>query len=146
MEQGGGGEGIDNGDGHGEGDGDMEEFGQLQQQLHSAKMRLHDRLQVATIATAERAANKYGMEVSSRVMSALTDLTFKSAERLAIDAELFAQHAGRKSVVVDDVLLVARRNEDVLATLRLVAQGFAKSKEKGPEKKRKKAVADATDT
>lgn len=124
----------------------MEEFGQMQQQLHSCKMRLCERLQVATIATAERTAQKYGMGISTRVMSALQDLTFKSAERLAIDAELFAQHAGRKSVVVDDVLLVARRNEDVLASLRVVAQGFAKSKEKGPEKKRKKAVADATDT
>jgi len=146
MEQGAGGEGVDNGNGHSEGEGDMEEYGQMQQQLHSCKMRLHERLQVATIATAERTAQKYGMEVSSRVMSALKDLTFKSAERLAIDAELFAQHAGRKSVVVDDVLLVARRNEDVLASLRLVAQGFAKSKEKGPEKKRKKAAADPPDT
>ncbi|KAG0567771.1 hypothetical protein M758_7G117500 [Ceratodon purpureus] len=129
-----------------DGDGDMEEYGQLQQQLHSCRTRLHDRLQVATIATAEKTAHKYGMEVSSRVMNALADLTFKAAERLAIDAELFAQHAGRKSVVVDDVLLVARRNEDVLASLRLVAQGFPKSKEKGPEKKRKKAVTDAPDT
>ena len=145
MEQGAG-EGIGVGDGGGDAEGDMEEYGQLQQQLHRSKMRLHDRLQVATIATAERAAQKHGMEVSSRVMSALTDLTFKSAERLAIDAELFAQHAGRIKVVVDDVLLVARRNDDLLASLRLVAQGFPKSKEKGPEKKRKKAAADAPDT
>jgi centromere protein S len=132
MDQGAG-DGVGVGDGDGDGDGDMEEYGQLQQQ-------------VATIATAERTAQKHGMEVSARVMSALTDLTFKSAERLAVDAELFAQHAGRKSVVVDDVLLVARRNDDVLASLRLVAQGFPKSKDKGPEKKRRKAVADAPDS
>nr|PNR59263.1 hypothetical protein PHYPA_002054 [Physcomitrium patens] len=142
MESGAGGERTRDSDG----DCDMEEYGQLQQQLHSSKMRLHDRLQVATIATAERTAHKCGMKVSSRVMSALTDLTFKFAERLAVDAELFAQHAGRKKVDTDDVLLVARRNEDVLASLRLLAQSFAKSKEKGPEKKRKKAVADVPDT
>jgi centromere protein S len=145
MDQGAG-DGVGVGDGDGDGDGDMEEYGQLQQQLHSCRTRLHDRLQVATIATAERTAQTHGMEVSARVMSALTDLTFKSAERLAVDAELFAQHAGRKSVVVDDVLLVARRNDDVLASLRLVAQGFPKSKDKGPEKKRRKAVADAPDS
>ncbi|CAM6028136.1 unnamed protein product [Sphagnum balticum] len=67
--------------------------------------RLRNRLKLAVIATAEREVQKHEMQISPHVMTALADLTFKYAEELAKDVELFAHHAGRKSVMVDDVLL-----------------------------------------
>lgn len=124
-------------------EGDGEEYG-LQQQLYSSKMRLHDRLKVSTLATAETTAQKHNLEVSSLVMTALAELTFKFTEVLATDTELFARHAGRKSVVMEDVLLAARRNEDVASSLRSMAEQFAKEKEQRPDKRRKKGPAEAT--
>ncbi|CAM6049496.1 unnamed protein product [Sphagnum compactum] len=101
--------------------------------------RLRNRLKLAVIATAEREVQKHEMQISPHVMTALADLTFKYAEELAKDVELFAHHAGRKSVMVDDVLLAAHRNEDVVAKLRAFAQSLTKSREHQPEKKRKRA-------
>jgi centromere protein S len=82
---------------------------------------------------------KHEMQISPHVMTALADLTFKYAEELAKDVELFAHHAGRKSVMVDDVLLAAHRNEDVVAKLRAFARSLTRSREHQPEKKRKRA-------
>ncbi|KAH9329212.1 hypothetical protein KI387_001320, partial [Taxus chinensis] len=66
---------------------------------------LIDRLRLQVISLAETEARKHGMDVSPLVMSALVDLTVKFTELLARDIEMFAQHAGRKSVNTDDVIL-----------------------------------------
>ncbi|XP_057868866.1 protein MHF1 homolog [Cryptomeria japonica] len=102
---------------------------------------LRDRFRLQVINAAEAEAQKHGMEVSPPVMSALVDLTVKFTEQLARDLEMFAQHAGRKSVNIDDVILSARRNEDVLASLKAFSQELLKGKEKQVERKRKKAAS-----
>jgi len=100
---------------------------------------LKDRLRLALITTAEAEAQKHGMSVSQLVMGSLADLTFKFTELLARDIEMFAQHAGRKSVNMDDIILAARRNEDVAASLKSFSQELLKAKDQQMEKKRKKA-------
>ncbi|RZC76511.1 hypothetical protein C5167_000631 [Papaver somniferum] len=64
-------------------------------------------------------------------------LILPSNFQLAKDLELFAQHAGRKSVNMDDVILSAHRNEHLASSLRLFSSEL-KGKEPQPEKKRKK--------
>jgi centromere protein S len=39
-------------------------------------------------------------------------------ENVAIDLESFSNHAGRTNVLTDDVLLLARRNEDLYAMIK----------------------------
>lgn len=77
------------------------------------------------------------MEVAGPVVACIADLAFKSAEQLAKDVELFAQHASRKSIRMDDVILTAHRNEHLMGKLRTFSQNL-KGKEPCTGKKRKK--------
>ncbi|KAJ7296340.1 hypothetical protein O6H91_Y129800 [Diphasiastrum complanatum] len=119
------------------------EEGVQEEQLRNREQRLIDRLRLAVIATAEAEAQKQGLSVSPPVMTALADLTFNYTVQLAKDVEMFAQHAGRKSVNVDDVSLAARRNDSVAALLKSFAEELSKSKEQRQEKKRKKSAGKA---
>ncbi|KAK8586537.1 hypothetical protein V6N13_010127 [Hibiscus sabdariffa] len=60
-----------------------------------------------------------------------------AARQLAKDLELFAHHAGRKSVTMADVIVSVHRNEHLAATLRSFSDEL-KAKERQPERKRKK--------
>ncbi|KAL6011777.1 MHF histone-fold complex component [Asimina triloba] len=61
------------------------------------------------------------------------------AEQLAKDLELFARHANRKSVNIEDVILAAHRNEHLAASLRSFSNEV-KMKEAQNERKRKKPL------
>ncbi|KAL5216130.1 hypothetical protein ABZP36_007531 [Zizania latifolia] len=84
------------------------------------------------------AGKKAGMEVADPVVACIADLAYKSAEQLAKDVELFAQHAGRKSIKMEDVILTAHRNEHLIGLLRTFSQQL-KGKEPSSERKRKKS-------
>ncbi|KAL6652801.1 hypothetical protein ACP70R_011726 [Stipagrostis hirtigluma subsp. patula] len=99
-------------------------------------LRDHLRLSVIKIATAE--GRKAGMEVAEPVVACIADLAFKTAEQLAKDVELFAQHAGRsKSVRMEDVILTAHRNEHLMGQLRTFSREL-KGKEPASERKKKR--------
>ncbi|KAL5192241.1 Protein MHF1 [Glycine soja] len=83
------------------------------------------------------AAKQNGMEVSKVVVTCVADLAFKYTERLARDLHLFAQHANRKSVNMEDVILCGHRNEHVSGMLRSFSNDL-KAKDPQSEKKRKK--------
>ncbi|XP_077212122.1 histone superfamily protein [Tasmannia lanceolata] len=98
---------------------------------------LRDRFRLPLISIAETEAKKYELEISQPVMACISDLAFKFTEQLAKDLELFAQHAGRKSVNMEDVILSAHRNEHVASLLRSFSDEM-KGKEPQTERKRKK--------
>jgi len=58
-------------------------------------------------------------------------------ENVAMDLESFAQHAGRTTITTDDVLLLARRNQDLQGIVRsfIEEQKAAKLKGKGKAKR-----------
>ncbi|OAY76215.1 Centromere protein S [Ananas comosus] len=112
-----------------------------------------------------RAAEKVVMGISEPVVACIADLAFKytglisktltlvlvvslamllifvlfgKTEQLAKDVELFAQHAGRKSVNMEDVILSAHRNDHLAGLLRSFSQEL-KGKEPQTERKRKKS-------
>uniref|UniRef100_A0A453BW40 Uncharacterized protein n=1 Tax=Aegilops tauschii subsp. strangulata TaxID=200361 RepID=A0A453BW40_AEGTS len=72
-----------------------------------------------------------------RVPSSPASPTWPSRAQLAKDVELFAQHASRKSIRMDDVILTAHRNEHLMGKLRTFSQNL-KGKEPCTGKKRKK--------
>ncbi|KAK4410702.1 protein MHF1 [Sesamum angolense] len=76
-----------------------------EEEEESASELLRDRFRLCTISVAEAEAKQNGMEVSQPIVACISDLAFKYAQQLAKDLELFAQHAGRKSVNMEDVIL-----------------------------------------
>ncbi|KAF9604872.1 hypothetical protein IFM89_011154 [Coptis chinensis] len=102
---------------------------------------LRDRFHLSAVSIAESEANKNDMEISQPVMVCIADLAFQFTEQLGKDLELFAQHASRKSVNMEDVILSAHRNEHLAASLRSFCHEL-KGKEPQSERKRKKASKD----
>ncbi|XP_047306989.1 protein MHF1 homolog isoform X1 [Impatiens glandulifera] len=100
---------------------------------------LRDRFRLCTISIAEAEVKENNLEITQPVMTCISDLAFKYAEQLAKDLELFAQHAGRKSVNMEDVILTAHRNEHLVTLLRSFSNDL-KAKEALSDRKRKKTV------
>ncbi|GJN03090.1 hypothetical protein PR202_ga20499 [Eleusine coracana subsp. coracana] len=84
------------------------------------------------------AGRKTGKEVADPVVACVADLAFKSAEQLAKDVELFSQHAGRKSIKMEDAILTAHRNGHLMGMLRTFSKKL-KGKEPTSERKIKKS-------
>ncbi|KAJ4838395.1 MHF histone-fold complex component [Turnera subulata] len=117
------------GGGHGS-DADREED-------DSVSDHLKDRFRLSVISIAEAEAKKNGMEISEPIVTCISDLALHYTEQLAKEFELFAQHAGRKTVYTDDVILSAHRNEHLSTLLRSFCNDL-KAKEPQSERKRKK--------
>ncbi|PAN37887.1 hypothetical protein PAHAL_7G130800 [Panicum hallii] len=100
---------------------------------------LRDRLRLAVISIATAEGKKAGMTVADPVVACIADLAYKSAEQMAKDAELFAQHAGRKTIKMDDVILTAHRNEHLMGLLRTFSQELKGKEPASSERKRKKS-------
>nr|CAD1820432.1 unnamed protein product [Ananas comosus var. bracteatus] len=97
---------------------------------------LRDRFRLSVISIANAEEGRDG--ISEPVVACIADLAFKYTEQLAKDVELFAQHAGRKSVNMEDVILSAHRNDHLAGLLRSFSQEL-KGKEPQTERKRKKS-------
>ena len=54
--------------------------------------------------------DREGVRLDSRAVHLLAQLSSDFGRLIACDASRFAQHAGRKRIVVDDILLIARRD------------------------------------
>ncbi|KAL2023940.1 hypothetical protein VTK56DRAFT_717 [Thermocarpiscus australiensis] len=69
-------------------------------------------------------------------IGALTDMVWCQIENVAMDLESFSRHAGRTTVTTDDVLLLARRNQDLYAVIKdaIDREKAARVKGKGKSK------------
>ncbi|KXX73218.1 Centromere protein S [Madurella mycetomatis] len=69
-------------------------------------------------------------------IGALTAMVWQQMENIAMDLESFNHHAGRTTVTTDDVLLLARRNQDLHTMIKDVVdrEKAAKAKAKGKGK------------
>ncbi|XP_020571243.1 MHF histone-fold complex subunit 1 isoform X2 [Phalaenopsis equestris] len=104
---------------------------------------LRDRFRLSVIAISEAEAKKQGLEIAESVVACISDLAFKFTEVLANDVGLFAQHAGRKSINMEDVILSAHRNEHLLGLLRSFSNDL-KGKEQKIGKTRKRPLKEGT--
>jgi centromere protein S len=58
------------------------------------------------------------MNTTPQFIGALTELVWAQIAGASKDLEAFAKHAGRRQINVDDVMLLARRNEGLEVLLR----------------------------
>jgi centromere protein S len=86
------------------------------------------------LIASEAAAGK-GYRVSLDAIAAIGDVALAFSGVLARDAELFAMHAKRARICVDDVKLCARRNDSLLAQLTAFANELAAAKPPPSSKK-----------
>ncbi|KAG9139498.1 hypothetical protein Leryth_024188 [Lithospermum erythrorhizon] len=98
---------------------------------------MRDRFRLSTISIAESQAKQLDLEISRPIVACISDLAFKYTEIVAKDLALFAQHGGRKSVNMEDVILAVHRNEHLTTSMRSFSNGL-KSKEPQSERKRRK--------
>ncbi|CAM6100542.1 unnamed protein product [Calypogeia fissa] len=96
---------------------------------------LHARILCSAVAIAEEEAKKLQMTINATVMKAIGNMTMQYLEILARDLEMFAQHANRKTVNMDDVILSARRNPDVVAKLMPIVRELAKTSKKSKDER-----------
>ncbi|CAI7654361.1 hypothetical protein PCG10_001412 [Penicillium crustosum] len=61
---------------------------------------------------------KLGVNATPQFIGALTEMVWAQIETISQDLESFAKHAGRSTVNVSDVMLLARRNEGLDLILR----------------------------
>lgn len=59
------------------------------------------------------------------MVTSFTDRTIPTGT-VAVDLEAFAQHAGRSTIKVDDVMLLARRNEGLEGIMKECANSLMK--------------------
>ncbi|QKX55084.1 uncharacterized protein TRUGW13939_02176 [Talaromyces rugulosus] len=62
-----------------------------------------------------------GVNATPQFIGALTEMVWAQIETVSQDLEAFAKHAGRSTININDVMLLARRNEGLESILR----GFA---------------------
>ncbi|RJE17448.1 hypothetical protein PHISCL_10215 [Aspergillus sclerotialis] len=61
---------------------------------------------------------KLGINATPQFIAALTEMVWAQIETVSQDLESFAKHAGRSTINVSDVMLLARRNEGLESILR----------------------------
>ncbi|KAF4256884.1 hypothetical protein KXW98_003769 [Aspergillus fumigatus] len=61
---------------------------------------------------------KLGVNATPQFIGALTEMVWTQIETVSQDLEFFAKHAGRSTINVSDVMLLARRNEGLESILR----------------------------
>ncbi|SPQ21825.1 5717c0a8-2e49-4c3b-b204-a7eaf5d7462e [Thermothielavioides terrestris] len=64
-------------------------------------------------------------------IGALTDMVWHQIETVATDLESFSRHAGRTTITTDDVLLLARRNQDLYSVIKDTVDREKAAKAKG---------------
>ncbi|KAL4786307.1 kinetochore component CENP-S-domain-containing protein [Aspergillus varians] len=62
---------------------------------------------------------KLGVNATPQFIGALTELVWVQIETASQDLESFAKHAGRSTINVSDVMMLARRNEGLESILRI---------------------------
>ncbi|CAJ2507731.1 Uu.00g089170.m01.CDS01 [Anthostomella pinea] len=75
--------------------------------------------------------------VTPQFIGALTEMVWAQIENVAMDLESFSRHAGRSTITTADVLLLARRNNDLHAIIKDFVDETKAAKTKGKGKSKR---------
>ncbi|KAK1599476.1 kinetochore component CENP-S-domain-containing protein [Colletotrichum navitas] len=81
---------------------------------------------------------KQGCNATPQFIGALTEMVWAQIESVAGDLESFSRHARRSTVTTDDVVLLARKNPDLLDIVRdFIDRKKADKPKKGKSKEKR---------
>ncbi|CAD5119174.1 DgyrCDS7812 [Dimorphilus gyrociliatus] len=94
------------------------------------KKRLKAAIHFAVGSTCQEVADRQQISFQKKVLAVMTEAAWKYSEMMARDLELFAQHAKRNTVSVEDVKMIARKSPKLheLMTNRANEMGQKKQK------------------
>ncbi|KAH7052878.1 kinetochore component CENP-S-domain-containing protein [Linnemannia elongata] len=94
---------------------------------------------VGEICNAEK--ERLNVAITPQLIASLAEIVFAQAETLGKDLEMFAKHAKRSTVNVDDVKLAARRNSSLYELMAAEADILQQRSKGAREARKRKKVA-----
>ncbi|XP_053307982.1 centromere protein S [Spea bombifrons] len=82
-------------------------------------------------------------QFSKQAIAAISEITFRQCETFAKDLELFARHAKRSTINMEDVKLLARRSRSLHEHVCKCGDDIASNNQEQKEKKKKKSTSAA---
>ncbi|CAJ0939325.1 unnamed protein product [Ranitomeya imitator] len=86
----------------------------------------------------QETAEEKHVTFSKQAVAAISEITFRQCETFAKDLEMFARHAKRSTINMDDVKLLCRRSRSLLNHISTFSDEIAANNQKA---KRKKSVS-----
>ncbi|XP_068935517.1 centromere protein S [Petaurus breviceps papuanus] len=85
------------------------------------------------------AADAKGVRFTKPAIAAISEVTFRQCEHFAKDLEMFARHARRSTINMEDVKLLARRSSSLLNYITEKGEEISRVNQEQKGKKKKKA-------
>ncbi|EED13449.1 apoptosis-inducing TAF9-like domain 1 family protein, putative [Talaromyces stipitatus ATCC 10500] len=89
-----------------------------QEENQALKERFKSALWLAIGKIVDEETIQLGVNATPQFIGALTEMVWAQIESVSQDLEAFAKHAGRSTININDVMLLARRNEGLESILR----------------------------
>ncbi|XP_061456560.1 centromere protein S [Rhineura floridana] len=111
----------------------------------SDTLRLKAAFHYTVACLCEEVAEDKEIQFSKQAIAAISEITFRQCEIFAKDLEMFARHAKRSTVNLEDVKLLARRSKSLLKYITQKSEELAlnsleqKKKKKSGSKKGRRA-------
>ncbi|MEE6485177.1 hypothetical protein FKM82_014196 [Ascaphus truei] len=109
---------------------------------HEAQFSRTQRLKAAVHYTVgslcKEVADDKEIQFSKQAIAAITEITFRQCETFAKDLEMFARHAKRSTINMEDVKLLARRSNSLMAHITKYSEEIASNNLEQKDKKKKK--------
>ncbi|KAL1990101.1 hypothetical protein VTN49DRAFT_6682 [Thermomyces lanuginosus] len=87
------------------------------EEAQALEERLKSALWLAIGKIVDEETLEMGVNATPQFIGALTEMVWAQIETVSQDLESFARHAGRSTINVSDVMLLARRNEGLQSIL-----------------------------
>ncbi|KAM6216902.1 centromere protein S-like [Rhynchocyon petersi] len=116
----------------------MEEEEPQEQERLSHQQRLKAAVHYTVGCLCEEVATDKEIQFSKQTIAAISELTFRQCENFAKDLEMFARHAKRSTINMDDVKLLARRSNSLLKYITEKSEEIAQFNQEQKAKKKKK--------
>nr|XP_020637869.1 centromere protein S isoform X1 [Pogona vitticeps] len=109
--------------------------------IYMVYTRLRAAVHYTVACLCEDVAQDKETQFSKQAIAAISEITFRQCEMFAKDLEMFARHAKRSTINVEDVKLLARRSSSLLCYITQKSEELTINNLEQKEKKKKKSVS-----